>query len=299
MDKLDNLTSMVAFAKVVETLSYTAAAKLLGVAKSSVSKEISQLEVRLGTKLLQRTTRQIQVTEVGRVYYQYCQRILSEVNNAELFIRQLHDEPIGNLRIVAPVTFGYQSVMPALNRFIKQNIHVNVDLELTDRAVDIDNDNFDLAIMIKREEPQQGLYKSLIDIEWGLYATPAYLSSIKPINKPDDLPRHDFILFRGPAHTISLPLRKDKQKIDIDVRSRFRANNSIALLNSALENIGIAYLPSYIADVPQYKEKLVRILPDWQMDVYKAYVQFKQEHLNSPQIRLFIEGLQDYLRNKQ
>ena len=295
MNDFSNLQGMMIFAKVVETLSYTEAAKLLGMAKSSVSKEISALEVRLGAKLLNRTTRRIQVTEVGMTYYHYCYRILHEVKSADLFIRQFHEEPTGSLRVVAPVTFGCQCIVPVLNRFIASNLHVSVDLDLTDRPVSLEDDHVDLAIEIKRELPAHQHYQQLMDITWGIYAAPEYLQQHNAINSPDDLPRHDFILFRGPAHTISLPFRKDKQKKDIEVRSRFRANNSVALLNSAVAQSGIAYLPSYIAQEAVDDGKLVQLLPDWEMDIYKSYVLMKSDSFISPRVRLFIEALQKAL----
>lgn len=295
MSDFENLHGMIIFAKVVETLSYTEAAKVLGLAKSSVSKEISALEVRLGAKLLTRTTRRIQVTEVGMTYYHYCYRILHEVKSADLFIRQFHEEPTGSLRVVAPVTFGCQCIVPVLNRFVASNIHVSVDLDLTDRPVSLEDDNFDLAVVIKRELPGHRNYRPLMDITWGIYAAPDYLQQHAEITSPDDLTRHDFILFRGPAHTISLPFRKEKQKKDIEVRSRFRANNSIALVNSAIAKTGIAYLPSYIAQEAAEEGKLVQVLPDWEMDIYKSYVLMKTDSYISPRVRLFVEALQKAL----
>lgn len=296
MSDFENLHGMMIFAKVVETLSYTEAAKALGMAKSSVSKEISALEIRLGVKLLQRTTRRIQVTEVGMTWYHYCYRILHEVKSADLFIRQFHEEPTGSLRVVAPVTFGCQCIVPALNSFVASNIHVSVDLDLTDRPVNLEDDHCDIAIAVTRDLPDHRHYRPLIDIAWGLYAAPEYLRNHPAITSPDDLPRHDFILFRGPAHTISLPFRKEKQKKDIEVRSRFRANNSVALLNSAVAQTGIAYLPNYIAQESLESGKLVQVLADWEMDIYKSYVLVRSDSFISPRIRLFIEDLQKALQ---
>ncbi|MGB9098063.1 LysR family transcriptional regulator [Erwinia sp.] len=298
MSDVENLQGMVVFAKVVETLSYTEAAKLLGLSKSSVSKEISALEVRLGTKLLHRTTRKIVVTDVGMTWYHYCARILSEVKSAGLFIRQYHEEPTGSLRVVAPVTFGCQCIVPVLNQFVARNLHVSVDLDLTDRPVNLMDDNVDLAIVIRRDQPEHAHSKPLMDISWGLFAAPDYLQRFPPITQPDDLPRHDFILFRGPAHTISLPFRKEKQKLDIEVRSRFRANNSTALVNSAMAQTGIAYLPEYIAQEAVKEGKLSRILPEWEMDVYKSWILTREDSLISPRVRVFIEDLQKALQLK-
>lgn len=299
MSDVENLQAMVIFAKVVETLSFTEAAKLVGVSKSSVSKEISALEVRLGTKLLQRTTRKIAVTEVGMTWYHYCARILSEVKSADLFIRQYHEEPTGSLRVVAPVTFGCQCIVPVLNQFVANNLHVSVDLDLTDRPVNLVDDNVDLAIVIRRDPPEHSHCTPLMDISWGLYAAPDYLKRSPTISQPDDLPRHDFVLFRGPAHTLSLPFRRDKHKRDIEVRSRFRANNSTALVNSAIAQTGIAYLPAYIAQEAVNAGRLCRVLPEWEMDLYKSWILTKSDSLISPRVRVFIEDLKQALGQKR
>ena len=293
MRDVANLQAMVIFARVVETLSYTEAAGLLGISKSSVSKEISALEVRLGTRLLQRTTRKIVVTDVGMTWYHYCARILSEIKSADLFIRQQHEEPTGSLRVVAPVTFGCQCIVPVLNQFVANNLHVSIDLDLTDRPI-ID-DNVDLAIVIRRDRPEHDRCQPLMDISWGLYASPDYLQRFAPITRPDDLPRHDFILFRGPAHTISLPFRRDKQTQNIEVRSRFRANNSTALVNSAIAETGIAYLPDYVAQEAVKAGRLSQVLPEWEMDVYQSWVLTKDDGFTSPRVRLFIAELQKVL----
>ncbi|MDR0218982.1 MAG: LysR family transcriptional regulator [Enterobacteriaceae bacterium] len=296
MNNIENLTSMVVFARVVETLSFTEAAKSLRLSKSSVSREIAQLEVRLGTQLLNRTTRKIQVTEVGMSYYQYCQRILNEAKNAERFIRNFHEEPMGSLRLIAPVSFGSQCIVPALNNFVAGNIHVSVDLELTDRMINMDKDLCDIAIVIGREAPSHPLVMPLIDITWGLYATPDYISQFSAIEKPEDLPRYDYLLFRGPAHTISLPFRKERHKIDIEVRSRFRINNSVALMSSALSGAGIAYLPDYITHESVASGKLIRLLPEWEMDRYQSWILFKSEQTLSSRVRLFANGLRERLK---
>ncbi|MEQ1964278.1 LysR family transcriptional regulator [Xenorhabdus khoisanae] len=296
MNNIDNLTSMVVFARVVETLSFTEAAKSLKLSKSSVSREIAQLEVRLGTQLLNRTTRKIQVTEVGMSYYQYCHRILTEAQNAEHFIRNFHEEPMGSLRLIAPVSFGSQCIVPALNSFIAGNIHISVDLELTDRTINMEEDQCDIAIVIGREMPHHSLATPLIDITWGLYATPDYIRQFSPIEKPDDLPRYDYLLFRGPAHTISLPFRKERHKLDIEVRSRFRINNSVALMSSALAGAGIAYLPDYVAHEAVAEGKLIRLLPEWNMDIYQAWILFKSESTLSSRVQQFALSLQNKLK---
>ena len=155
---------------------------------------------------------------------------------------------------------------------------------------------YDLAIVITRDRPEAAQVKPLIPITWGLYAAPKYVARLAEINRPEDLPRYDYILFRGPAHTLSLPFYKDKQKLDIDVLSRFRMNNSVALMSSAIAGGGIAYLPDYIAQDSVREGKLVRLLPDWKMDTYHSWVLFKSENMLSARVRLFVDELERKLK---
>ncbi|MDF2043429.1 MULTISPECIES: LysR family transcriptional regulator [unclassified Pantoea] len=276
MENGANLTAMLVFARVVELQSFSEAARALGWSKSHVSREIARLELRLGIRLLQRTTRRLALTEMGQAYYPYCVRMLAEVQRAEAFVQQLHQQPAGHIRLQAPVTFGCQCVVPVLNRFLRRHLHINVDLDLTDRNHDRLDDQTDLAIVIRSRSrsrsPQQGNFRVLSDIDWGLYAAPAYLAQRPAITHPEMLPRHDLLMFHGPAHTAALPFRRDKQRLALDVRSRFRANNSMALLNAALAGSGIAYLPSYMAQEAMARGDIQQLLPEWQMDRLQSYL---------------------------
>ena len=120
VEKIENLIPMVVFARVVERLSFTEAAKSLGMSKSSVSRDIAMLEERIGGMLLKRTTRKIEVTELGLSYYQHCAKIASELRSSEQFIKEYYQEPAGTITILAPLNFGSQYVIPALDAFLKK-----------------------------------------------------------------------------------------------------------------------------------------------------------------------------------
>ncbi len=291
MDNSDNLTAMMLFARVVELQSFSAAARALGLSKSHVSREIARLEVRLGIRLLQRTTRKMALTELGQAYYPFCVRMLAEMHQAEAFIQQVHQQSSSNVRLQAPVTYGCQCVVPPLNRFLRRHLHINVDLDLTDRNSDVISERVDVAIVIRARAPQQGNFRVLSDIEWGLYATPGYLAQRPTINHPDMLPRHDLLMFHGPAHTAALPFRRDKQRLAVEVRSRFRANNSMALLNAALAGSGIAYLPSYMAQDAVMRGDIQPLLPEWQMDRLQSYLLLHEATQPSSPIGLLCDTL--------
>lgn len=291
MDNSDNLTAMMLFARVVERQSFSEAARTLGVSKSYVSREIARLEVRLGIKLLQRTTRKVALTELGQAYYPFCTRLLDEMHRADAFVQQVHQLPAGNVRLQAPVTFGCQCVVPTLNRFIRRHIHINVDLELTDRINDDPQSSADVAIVIRARAPEVPDYRELSTIDWGLYAAPDYLAAHPAIDHPERLTRHDLLLFHGPAHTAALPFRRDKQRLALDVRSRFRANNSMALLNAALAGTGIAYLPAYMTQESLARGEIVQVLPEWQMDRLHSYLLLKNQPEPSSPVTLLCDAL--------
>ncbi|MBP2196149.1 LysR family transcriptional regulator [Pantoea cypripedii] len=291
MDNSDNLTAMMLFARVVERQSFSEAARTLGVSKSYVSREIARLEIRLGIKLLQRTTRKVALTELGQAYYPFCTRLLDEMHRADAFVQQVHQLPAGNVRLQAPVTFGCQCVVPTLNHFIRRHIHINVDLELTDRINEDPQSSADVAIVIRQRAPEVPDYRELNTIDWGLYAAPDYLAAHPPIDHPERLTRHDLLLFHGPAHTAALPFRRDKQRLALDVRSRFRANNSMALLNAALAGTGIAYLPAYMTQESLARGEIVQVLPEWQMDRLHSYLLLKNQPEPSSPVTLLCDAL--------
>ncbi|WP_409075145.1 LysR family transcriptional regulator [Pantoea sp. C3] len=291
MDNSDNLTAMLLFARVVELKSFTEAARALGLSKSHVSREIARLEVRLGIKLLQRTTRKMALTELGQAYYPFCMRMLAEMHRADAFVQQMHQELTGNVRLQAPVTYGCQCIVPLLNRFLRRHLHINIDLDLTDRNSDEISDQVDVAIVIRARAPQQGNFRVLSDIDWGLYAAPGYLMQHPAISHPDMLPRHDLLMFHGPAHTAALPFRRDKQRLVVEVRSRFRANNSMALLNAALAGSGIAYLPSYMAQEAVARGEIQQLLPEWQMDRLQSYLLLRDAEQPTSPISLLCDTL--------
>jgi len=289
MDHRDNLTAMLLFARVVERQSFSEAARSLHLSKSHVSREIARLEVRLGMKLLQRTTRKGVLTELGQAYYPFCTRLLAEMHRADAFVQQVHHLPAGNVRLQAPVTFGCQCVVPALNAFLRRHIHINVDLELS--SSDDPQPDADVAIVIRTRAPEAENYRELSSIDWGLYATPDYLAAHPPIDHPERLSRHDLLLFHGPAHTAALPFRRDKQRLALDVHSRFRANNSMALLNAALAGTGIAYLPAYMTQDALARGEIQQVLPEWQMDRLHSYLLLKALPQPSSPITLLCDAL--------
>ena len=287
MQQGENLQAMFIFARVVEQQSFSRAAAILGVSTATVSREIAALEKRLAMKLLHRTTRKVTVTECGLLYYRYCESLSQQVSSAEDFVHRMHSQPAGQVKLVAPVTYGCQCIVPVLQPFMTQNIHVRVDLDLSDREPDMVRDDIDLAIVVRQRPPNQGLSQPLSVIHWGLYAAETYLARYPALTSPEQLSRHQLLTFHGPAHQAALSFRKEKKRIEVNAVSRFRANNSMALLTAACAGAGIACLPSYMVNQALAEGTLQPVLPEWQLPGYRSYLLRKvQDTLSSPVTRL-------------
>jgi DNA-binding transcriptional LysR family regulator len=299
MQQTDQLAAMAIFARIVEMRSFTEAAQDLGLSKSALSKELARLETALGVSLLKRTTRRVDVTEVGRAYYGYCARMVGEMKSADAFLKQFQEEPFGNLRLAAPVTFGNRVIVPLLASFIKGYPHVQADLELTDRAVDVAEEGLDLAILISRDKPEQLSCIALMPVAWGLYAAPDYLAQHPQIRTPAHLVRHGFLSFRANTLSPALSLQRGKRQVELKVRYLLRSNNSISLMQAAKMGTGIAYLPRYVAEEAVADGTLRQLLPEWGSEQRFAYATYQESRYLSPRVRLFVEHLERHLAGRK
>lgn len=296
MQQGENLLAMLIFARVVEQRSFSQASRLLGISTATVSREIAALETRLAMKLLHRTTRRVTVTECGLRYYHYCQAISQQLVSADDFIRQMHIQPEGQVRIVAPVTYGCQVIVPLLQPFMQRNIHVHVDLDLSDRTPDMVNEDIDMAIVVRPRMPEENNVRPLSDIHFGLYASEAYLATHPPVSHPDDLNRHPLLTFHGPAHQPALTFRHEKKRVQITPFSRFRANNSMALLTAAVTGAGIACLPTYMVEQSLMQGILRPVLAEWRLPDYQSYMLLRDPHSPLSPVSRLCDVLTEALR---
>src|SRR5262245_42530996 len=188
-----DLNEIMVFTRVVQTGSFTAAAKALGMPKSTVSRKVSDLEERLDTRLLQRTTRKLSLTDAGRTYFDYGARILGEVEDAERAIGDLQATPRGLLRVTAGINSSY--LAPIVADFLGRYPEVRLDLLCTGRAVDLVEERFDVAIRAGALPDSSLIARSLGAVSWFLVATAAYLKKRGRPRSPEDLAQHDVLIF--------------------------------------------------------------------------------------------------------
>lgn len=194
---MERFAEMMTFAKVVETRSFSAAAVALATSKSMVSKQISALEHALGVRLLNRTTRRMSLTEIGAAYYEHCARIVQEIDAAEATVTQLQAEPRGVLKITSPVVFASLHLAPALSTFLQQHAQVEIELNATDRVIDLVEEGYDLAIRITDNPSPSMVARKIASVRWATCASPAYLKKHGTPRTPQDLMHHQCLTYQG------------------------------------------------------------------------------------------------------
>lgn len=261
LDPLD----MLVFAKVVETNSFSAAARRLGMSRSAASKHVTRLEQTLAARLLNRTTRKLSLTEAGRSVYAHSTRIASEVDATETSIQPFLRRPQGLLRISAPSAFGRLHLVPVLPDYLAQHPDVSVELFLSDRLVDLVEEQFDVAISSSPLTQANLIRRILAPIRWAVCCTPSYAKRVTPALKhPDDLRRHNCIFYRSIAIGGDLwSFSRAGELCGVQVRGNFKANTSEAVRDAALNGMGIALLPTFAIWQEIASGSLVRLLPEW------------------------------------
>lgn len=289
---MDSISGMITFARVVEANSFSEAARRLGISKSAVSKQIARLEDHLGARLLNRTTRRISPTEVGAAFYERCARIIAEVEEAELAVTRLQEEPRGVLRINAPMSFGILHLAPAISVFLKRYPDMDIDLTLNDRFVDLIDEGYDLAIRIGTMADSSLIARKLAPSRLVLCAAPAYLRRQGMPSEPRDLAGHDCLVY-------SLATGGDLWKFTdtegnphpVRVTARLRVNNGDVMRDIAASGLGLTVLPSFIAAKDLEKGTLVPVLTDYSLPETAVSAVYPQNRHLSTKIRVFVDFL--------
>lgn len=288
MDKLDD---MVAFIKVVEARSFTAAGARLGLSKSVVSRRIAELEDRLGARLLNRTTRKLSLTEIGQAFYERCARIVADVEEAERAVGDLHGAPRGRLRLNAPVSFGRLHLAAAIVAFIERYPAIEIDVDLNDRYVDLLEDGYDLAVRVGRLRDSSLVARKLAPSRRAVVASPAYLERCGVPETPLDLANHNCLLYTNIPTAEQWQFADGDEAFSVKVTGPMRANNGDLACAAAVAGMGIAVLPTFLCGAALATGDLVALdlpLKTTETGVYAVYPQ--NRHLSS-KVRAFVDFL--------
>jgi len=290
---MEDLQRMAIFARVVEEKSFSAAARRLGLSKSLVSKQVTQLERSLGARLLNRTTRALSVTEAGSALYHHCARIVEELDAAKLAVGRLHTEPRGLLRITAPVAFGRLHVAPALAEFLDRYPEVKIDMATTDRFVDLAEEGYDLAIRIVDLPAPTLVARKLAPVNRKLVATPDYFSRYGVPQSPADLEQHNCLTYTYFNPQDPWRLRGPDGDISVRATGNLRVNDDDALAAAVVQGLGLALLPTFLIGDELQSGRLRAALSQYiplERHIYAVYL--ANRHV-SAKVRAFIDFLLD------
>ncbi|EME71568.1 LysR family transcriptional regulator [Paramagnetospirillum caucaseum] len=279
------------FVKVAEFKGVSAAARALSLPKSTVSRTLSQLEERLGLRLVHRTTRGLSLTGEGQTFLRHAQRIVTDVEEAEQELAAFHGQPRGVLRMTAPYTLGMLFLGPALPRFLSRHPEVQVVLDLTGRMVDLVEEGFDLALRVGPLVPSSLMVRQLGSNRPWLCASPAYLKGGMPPAHPRELPGYDMLELTAAVGAVTRRLSGPEGDMSVTLHPRLAVNDPGVLRDSVLAGMGLSWLPPLLVAEDVRQGRLVRLLPEWAPPVTEYHALFPSSRGLSPKVRAFLDFL--------
>ncbi|GGE55108.1 LysR family transcriptional regulator [Agaricicola taiwanensis] len=283
---------MQAFIAVVTEGSFTAAAERLDTDKARVSRIVRRLEEKLGAQLLNRSTRQTSLTEVGRDYFERASSILAAAEAAQSAVAQRTQEPKGRLKVTAGAEFGTMRVDGWIAAFLRRWPAVGVEIEYTNRLVDIIHEGVDVAIRIGPLQDSELSARKLGELNYGLFASPGYLQNVKPVRSIDDLKRQDLIM-HAPRGRPIWTLVNGEETEKISTSPRCAVDNNVSARNLALSGLGIVQLPLYMAKPYVADGALACILPGWARIPVPVHAVFASTRYMDPKVRGFVDFCRD------
>jgi DNA-binding transcriptional LysR family regulator len=292
---LQDLNDLYYFAKVVEAGGFAAAGRLLGIPKSRLSRRIAELEERLNARLLQRTTRHLQLTSVGERYLRHCQAMLLEAEMADEVVASVTSEPRGRLRVSCPVGLAHQFLPPVVNSFLVAHPLVQLDLVLANRRVDVISEGFDVALRVREQgdEDPHLITRRLREAMTILVATPAFVRA-HPIHTPDDLyqvPVLGALDADRKVHLRMLDAQGGKRELALE--ARLGVEDFVVRKEATLAGLGVTVLPMLNCEAELNNGTLVRLLPEWSMP--GGWLQAVYPHRRGvlPAVRAWLEHLEN------
>jgi DNA-binding transcriptional LysR family regulator len=269
---MDQLQGMKVFVQVAQHASFATAARNLRLSAPAVSKHVASLEARIGTRLFDRTTRRVGLTEAGRVYLERCLECLQSLEEADASVRELANDPTGLLRVTAPIDFG-EHLVPVVADVMNANPGVVVDLKLTNRVIDLVEEGVDAAVRVARSLDGQFVARPIARTQLAIFGSPEYLNRRGRPRAPEDLAAHRSLVFAEPRAMDELLLAKGRREVRVH------------------RGVGLAVQPSFVAGRDLAAETIEHVLPEWTLPELRVFVIYPHRRFLSPKVRVFVEAL--------
>lgn len=289
---MELLNDMALFIEVASTLNFRRAAEVSGIPNSTLSRRIAALEKHIGLRLMHRTTRKVELTEAGQLYYERCRRIVDEARIAHEQLGEMLAQPNGVLRASLPVDFATIYMAPLLAEFSRRYPGITFEFDLTPRRVDLVTEPFDIAIRMGEQSDSNLIARLLARLSVQLYASPGYLTQHGAPEHPSDLVRHECLGFPKSGRWT---LHREAETTEIEVTGRFLVNSVGMFRRLATLDLGIIMLPEEVAAEDLAAGRLQRVLPEWRGHSTPVYA-ITETRLLPAKTQRFIEFLQEHLR---
>lgn len=296
---MDRIEAMTAFVRVVETGSFTKAAETLRISRTSVTQLVQQLEARLRIKLLNRTTRKVNMTTDGAAYYERVVRLLADLDDTESGLSQASAQPKGKLRIDVPSPLARIILMPALPAFHARYPELQIDMGVSDRIIDLIGESVDCVIRGGDLADQSLRVRHVGDLQLGLYAAPAYLARMPAPSHPRELENsaHRIVgfLWGKTGKTYPTVLQRDGETVTIQGRYVVSVDDGNAYLAAGVAGMGVLWLPQYMAKQHVANGELQPLLQDWRLSPMPLHVAYPQNRYVSSRLRVFIDWIAELM----
>ncbi|EAS43678.1 LysR family transcriptional regulator [Photobacterium profundum] len=294
---LKKAQQMVVFNALTKQQSFTRAAQLLDISRTQVSKQIQQLEERLGVQLVQRTTRSFALTEAGRSFSVHCANVVGEINEAESELLSETDSLQGALRVGIAQSFASNHIAPFISEFHDLYPQLDLEMSLFDYRVDLIAEQLDLWIGFMDSPPEGFVARHLIDCNFVLAASPAYLAKHGVPYHPNDLKDHNCITYFSRERKDNVwSFRKEEESHQIKVKGNYRVDSADSIRDATLTGNGIGYLATYLLKDELQKGQLIRLMPDWDLTQYMPLYAVYPRHKYLPQkVQVFIDFIRSHI----
>ncbi|WP_284617680.1 LysR family transcriptional regulator [Aquabacterium humicola] len=287
---MDRVHSMQVFVRVAQHLGFAAAAREMQLSAAAVTKAVSALEAAVGTRLLDRTTRRVALTEAGRIYLERCIEALQALEDADASLAELARQPAGTLRVTAPLDFR-ESLMPVVADVMAANPALIVDLRLSNRVVDLVEEGVDLAVRAAHALDGRYVARQIARTRLAVFGAAAYLRAQGRPAHPDELSAHRFLVFTEPRPMLELPFRRDGEERRVHFTPTLLCNDGDAIRIALRRGLGLAVVPSFLV-APDLADGVVEpLLTDWTLPAFGVFAVYPHRRFVSPKVRVLLDAL--------
>jgi len=296
---MERFKTMESFVRVVRAKSFSTAARELGLSRALVTKHVQALEEHLGARLLNRTTRSLNLTEIGAEYYDFCRRIIGEIEDEERSLRDLQKEPRGSLRVLSPKSFASLHMSEAMAAFAQRYPDIRVTFVLDDsslHSINLVSQGYDVAVRLSAIDDSSLVARKLATLKWVACASAAYLKQHGEPKTPRDLADHNCLTHMTLGPDRVWRFEDGKRPIDVKVQGTFTANSVIALGHAARDGIGIAILPTYSVAEDLRRGRLKPVLTDYRLPERPLYAVYPYGAMPPKKVRLLVDFLASWFK---